>query len=66
MADRRPNLVAIKSRASSPSETQLESALTDEHDTGHGVANTDAGVSADEAARVRRLHADAETVVGVE
>jgi hypothetical protein len=32
----------------------------------HGVANTDAAVSADEAARVRRLHDDAETVVGVE
>jgi len=61
MADRWPD-IAIKSR--SPSETQSDTAFTNEHDTVCGIAI--AGVSAEEIARQRRLHDDAETVVGIE
>jgi len=64
MVDRRPNLkIAINSCAPSTSEPQPESA-TDERDTTHGVANDDSGVAANETARRRRLHDDAESVVG--
>ena len=51
MADRWPNLVAIKSRASSPGETQLESALANEHDTVSGVANAEIGGAIGEATK---------------
>ena len=65
MVDRRPNLkIAINSCAPSTSEPQPESAPTDERDTTHGSANADSGVVANETARRRRLHDDAESVVG--
>ena len=47
-----------------PQQRQPGPVLTNEHDTVSGIANADSGVAGEETARRRRLHDDAETVVG--
>jgi hypothetical protein len=47
-----------------PQQPQPEPALTNEHEAVSGIANADSGVAADETARRRQLHDDAESVVG--